>query len=120
MNNNTKKTWSPNLELQDVMEVSKSFFNKCESKKILTSNSYRLFQVYKTENNWPLDNLIEVSRFFKFSKNEPRQVREISELKRKKILLVLKSTYLKKKKTQPQTEPKTPSKSSKKIKGTRS
>lgn len=70
MNNNTKKIWSPNIDLKEATEISKNFLEKCDNKKLITRSDFSLFQVYKVDKDWPLENLIEVSRFFKFSKND--------------------------------------------------
>lgn len=70
MNNNTKKIWSPNINLDTAVEISKTFLQKCNAKQLITQSKFSLFHVYKVDKDWPLENLIEVSRFFKFSKND--------------------------------------------------
>lgn len=70
MNNNTKKIWSPNINLDNAVDISKTFLQKCNAKNLITQKNFSLFHVYKVDKDWPLENLIEVSRFFKFSKND--------------------------------------------------
>jgi hypothetical protein len=92
-NMNNKKIWIPNMNIEDVFSFSNDCLNRCESKKILTNNDISIFHVYQSSRDWPLNNMIEISNFFKFSKSDQPEKNRAREIILKLLSAVSKAHF---------------------------
>lgn len=90
---NNKKIWTPNISIEDVFSFSNDFLNRCQSKRILTNNDLSIFHVYQSSKDWPLNNMIEISNFFKFSKSDQPEKNRAREVILKLLSAVSKAHF---------------------------
>lgn len=90
---NNKKIWIPNMNIEDVFSFNSEYLERCQSKKILTNNEMSIFQVYQTNRDWSLKNMIEISDYFKFSKYDHPEKNRAREIILKLLSAVSKAHY---------------------------
>lgn len=74
MSGSSKRLWSPNSTLDEIKNILNSFLTRCQDKRILTVSDTKLYHVYRFEQTLPTENLIEVSKFLRFSKNDNPEI----------------------------------------------
>lgn len=67
---NNKKIWSSNLNIQTASHILKDYLQRSCSKGINISDEPVLYQSYIFNTYWMTNNYTELSKYFKFSKND--------------------------------------------------
>ncbi len=80
MSGSSKRLWSPNSTLDEAQTIMNGFLTRCQDKRILNNSEIKLYQVYRFEQTWPTENLIEISKFLRFSKNDNPDIDIIREV----------------------------------------
>lgn len=93
MSGSAKRLWSPNSTIDEVEKTLTAFLTRCQDKRILTNNVINLLHVYRFEQSLPTDNMIEISKFLRFSKNDTPETDKIREALLKLLSAVFKSHY---------------------------
>lgn len=87
MSGSSKRLWSPNSTLDEAQTIMNGFLTRCQDKRILNNSDIKLYQAYRFEQTWPTENLIEISKYLRFSKNDNPE----TDIIRESILKLLSS-----------------------------
>lgn len=70
MSEDNKKIWSSNLPLEKSVNILTDYMTRSKSKGIKIKTDYQLYNVYILNTYWITNNYTEISKYFKFSKND--------------------------------------------------
>lgn len=93
MSGSAKRLWSPNLSFEEVNKLVLSFLIRCREKSILTKKPVSAYKVYKFEQTWSVEGMVEISKYFRFSKNDTPENDRARDSIVRLLCIVLKAHY---------------------------